>query len=235
MENKILCIAEIGHNFNGNLRLAKTMIDEAKSCGVDIVKFQLYDTDKIKKPWQSRYLELKFAELTADDAFELKEYCDKKGIEFMASAFDCERVRWLKEMGVKRYKLASRSIYDTELIECMEGTGKPIIASLGMWKGDNFPVIKNAEFLYCISEYPAYLKELPKFGIQFNNEYQGFSDHTIGCYWAREAVKKGAKIIEKHFTLSHELPGHDQKCSAEPYELKDLITYIKQHERGIDF
>lgn len=231
--NKVLVIAEIGHNFNGNMRLAKLMIEEAKSCGADIAKFQLYDTDKIKKPWQSRYLELKFAELTKEDVFELKAHCDKVGIEFMASAFDVERLGWLEEAGVKRHKIASRSINDKELIKAMEATGKPIIASLGYWKGEEFPKIKNCSFLYCVSEYPAYLttEMFPK---EFS-DYTGFSDHTIGCYWAREAVKRGATIIEKHFTLSHELPGHDQKGSAEPWELKDFIAYVRQIERGIAF
>jgi N-acetylneuraminate synthase/N,N'-diacetyllegionaminate synthase len=206
------------------------MIVEAKTCGADIVKFQLYDTDRIKKPWQSRYFELKVAELTKEDLRELKKVADKVGIEFMASAFDPERVQWLEDIGVKRHKLASRSIYDTNLIKAMEKTGKPIIVSLGEWKGKNFPKIKNASFLYCVSEYPAYIKELPKF-----DKYVGFSDHTIGCYWAREAVKRGAQIIEKHFTLNKTLPGHNQKGSAEPFELKDLVAYARQNEKGIAY
>ena len=130
---KTLIIFECGHNGNGNMRLNKLMIDEVKACGGNVAKFQLYDTDKIKKPWQSRYMELKMAELTKEDAWELKRYCDEIGIEFMASAFDAERVGWLEEMGVKRHKLASRSINDREVIEAMEATGKPIIASLGAW------------------------------------------------------------------------------------------------------
>ena len=82
--------------------------------------------------------------------------------------------------------------------------------------------------MYCVAEYPAYITELPDF-----NKYDGFSDHTISCYWAREAIKKGAKIIEKHFTLSKDLPGFNQKGSATPAELKDLVTYARQYERGI--
>ena len=226
----MLIIAEVGHNGNGNMRLNKLLIDEAKTCGADAVKFQLYDTDKIKKVWQSRYMELKMAELTYEDLIELKKHADKVGIEFMASAFDPERVEWLEQIGVKRHKLASRSIYDTETINAMEKTKKPIIASLGAYKGKSFPYIKNAKYLYCVSEYPAYITELPSF-----EKYDGFSDHTIGCYWAREAIKKGAQIIEKHFTLDKRLPGFNQKGSAEPWELKDLVTFARQHERGVDF
>lgn len=239
---KVFIIAEIGHNGNGNMRLNKLLIDEAKSCGADAAKFQLYDTDKIKKPWQSRYLELKMAELTFEDAKELKEHCDKVGIEFMASAFDPERVEWLERLNVKRHKLASRSIYDTETIKAMEATGKPIIVSLGAWKGVGFPDIKNAEYLYCVSEYPTYISSemfprtfLGKKTNEHATDYAGFSDHSLGCYWAREAVKRGATIIEKHFTLSHELPGYNQKGSAEPWELKGLVAYARQSERGVLF
>lgn len=245
-------IFELGHNFNGNIDLAKLMIDEVKVCGGKIAKFQLYDTDKIKKPWQSRYMELKMAELKKEQVIELAKYCEEKGIEFMASAFDVERVGWLEEVGVKRHKLASRSIMDAELITAMENTGKPVIVSLGNWdvEKNGFPNIKNAQYLFCVSEYPAHLKAdqfPPKFsptvrtGVTVNDVfhgeelpyYSGFSDHTEGCYWAREAVKRGALLIEKHFTLSHELPGFNQKGSMEPYEAKDLMTYIRQAEKGV--
>lgn len=232
--NHILCIGEIGHNHGGNLRLAKLMIEELKNCGADIAKFQLYDTDKIKKSWQSRYMELKVSELTFEDTKELKEHCDKVGIEFMASAFDIERVGWLEKLNVKRHKLASRSIYDTELIKAMEATGKPIIASLGKWEELELPEIKNSEFLFCVAEYPAYITA-NEFPPSFPGLYDGFSDHTEGCYWSREAIKRGATIIEKHFTLDKKLPGHDQKGSADPTELKDLCTFARQAERGVNF
>jgi len=231
--NKVFIIAEAGHNGNGNMRLNKLMVEEAKKCGADAVKFQLYDIDNIKKPWQSRYFELKFAQLTYEDCEELKAHCDKIGIEFMASAFDVEKVKWLEKLGVKRHKLASRSINDNEVIKAMEKTGKQIIVSLGAWQQDYFPKIKNADFLFCVSEYPAYFNN-DNFPSKFD-ELTGFSDHSIGCYWAREAVKRGATIIEKHFTLNHYLPGFNQKGSADPTDLKDMITYIRQAERGVNY
>jgi len=229
MENRIITIAECGHNSNGNLKLAKAMIEEAKKCKADIAKFQLYDTDKIKKWYQSRYAELKFSELTYEDVVDLKKYADKVGIEFMASAFDPERVEWLEQIGVKRHKIASRSIFDQKLIQTMEKTGKPILASLGDWDKKKFPKIKNAQFLYCVAEYPACITNeiFPK---KFD-EYYGFSDHTIGIEWAKRAVERGAKVIEKHFTLDKRLPGHNQEGSADPTELKDFIQFLKQYER----
>lgn len=230
---KIFVVAEIGHNDMGNMRLAKLMIEEAKKCGADAVKFQAYDTNKIKKPWQSRYFELLLSEHTKEEFRELKEYCDDIGIEFFASAFDIEHLKWLEEIGVKRHKIASRSIRDKDLIRAMEKTKKPIIASLGAWNELGAPDIKNCQFLFCVAEYPAYITS-DIFPSQFD-EYSGFSDHTIGMYWAREAIKRGATIIEKHFTLDKRLPGNDQKGSCDPTELKDFITYVRQFERGIQF
>lgn len=234
--NKIFVIAEIGHNHMGYMRHAKLLIQEAKNCGCDAAKFQFYSTDKIKKPWESRYFELLLAEHTKEEAKQLKEWCDEIGIEFMASAFDIERLGWLEELGVKRHKVASRSIYEKDMVKAMEKTNKQIIASLGKTDERGIPEIKNADYLFCIAEYPTYMtpEMFPsKFGK--DEKYQGFSDHTIGMYWCREAVKRGATIIEKHFTLSRDLPGHDQKGSADPTEMKDFVTYARQHERGIQY
>lgn len=233
--NKIFVIAEAGHNHMGYMRHAKLLIEEAKACGCDAVKFQFYDTNKIKKPWQSRYFELLLSEHTKEEARQLKEWCDEVGIEFMASAFDTERLEWLQELGVKRHKIASRSIYEKDMIDAMEKTGKPLIASLGKLDARGVPQIKNTDYLFCVAEYPTYMTPnmFPaKFGK--DEQYQGFSDHTIGMYWAREAVKRGATIIEKHFTLSRDLPGHDQKGSADPTEMKDFVIFCRQIERGIN-
>lgn len=235
-KNKIYIIAEAGHNHMGYMRHAKLLIDEAKACGCDAIKFQAYNTDYIKKPWQSRYFELLLSEHTKEEFKELKEYCDKVGITFLCSAFDTEKLDWIEELRVPIHKLASRSIYDTQLIRRMEETGKPILASLGKIDERGIPEIQNAKYLFCVSEYPTYMtpEMFPsKFGE--GEKYYGFSDHTIGMYWSREAVKRGARVIEKHFTLSRDLPGHDQKGSADPTEMKDFVIYARQHERGIQY
>lgn len=233
--SKIFIIAEAGHNHMGYMRHAKLLIEEAKACGCDAIKFQFYDANKIKKPWQSRYFELLLSEHTKEEAIQLKQWCYEVGIEFMASAFDTERLSWLEELGVKRHKIASRSIYEKDMIDAMEKTGKPLIASLGKTDARGIPEIKNCDYLFCIAEYPTYMTP-DMFPAKFGKDekYQGFSDHTIGCYWAREAVKRGATIIEKHFTLSKDLPGHDQKGSADPTEMKDFVTFCRQVERGIN-
>lgn len=225
---KITLIAEIGHNHNGDMTLAKWLIKLAKLCGADIAKFQVYDTDilGIAVPEkQEVYDDLKKSELTKEQVKELKDECDKVGIEFMASAFDIERVGWLEEIGVKRHKIASRSIYNEELIQAMVNTGKPIIASLGKIDERGIPQIK-ADFLYCVAKYPPSPKDMKGFPKNFK-EYAGFSDHTLGINWTIKAIKRGAKIIEKHFTIDKTMLGRDQAGSCEPYELKKISEFIK--------
>lgn len=231
-KNIELCF-EIGHNFHGNIRFAKKMLDAVKECGGTLAKVQLYDVTKLGlRPQESEvYPELEMGEINYSEWMELKSYADNIGIELFASAFDVERVHWCEMAMVKRHKLASRSIYDTELIEAMEVTGKPIIASLGMVNNGGIPQIKNVEYLYCVADYPANITEdkFPKSFENVSNNYTGFSDHTIGIEWAKEAIRRGATIIEKHFTLDKRLPGCDQKGSADPSEMKELVKFIKEY------
>ena len=224
---KILLTAEIGHNFNGDITLAKYMIKMAKICGADRAKFQVYNTDTLGiAPERVEVIEdLRKSELTKEQVKELKDECDKNKIEFMASAFDVERVGWLEELGVKRHKIASRSIYDEDLIQAMVNTGKPIIASLGKVDERGIPDIK-ADFLYCVAKYPPTTMDMLKFPKDFR-KYAGFSDHTLGINWTIKAIKRGAKIIEKHFTIDKTMPGRDQAGSAEPRELKKISEFIQ--------
>ena len=232
-KNHIELCFELGHNFHGNIRFAKKMLDAVKECGGTLAKLQLYDVTKLGlRPQESNvYPELEMGEINYLEWCELKQYADSIGIELFASCFDAERVKWCEVSGVKRYKLASRSIYDTEVIKAMEATGKPIIASLGMTKDNKIPNIQNAhyDFLYCVADYPATI-DPEKFPKEFTGLLTGFSDHTMGIEWAKEAIRRGATIIEKHFTLDKRLPGCDQSCSADPKEMCELINFIKEYE-----
>jgi N,N'-diacetyllegionaminate synthase len=232
-KKKIELCFEIGHNFHGNIRFAKKMLDAVKECGGTLAKLQLYDVTKLGlRPQESDvYPELEMGQINFEEWKELKQYADKIGVELFASSFDPERVKWCTMMDVKRHKLASRSIYDAETIRAMEATGKPIIASLGMWKAGSILNIKNTKYLYCVADYPAtIIKE--NFPVRFSDEIDGerkwcsgFSDHTIGIEWAKEAIRRGATIIEKHFTLDKRLPGCDQAGSADPKEMKELVEF----------
>ena len=221
-------IAEIGQNHNGDMNLAKELINAAKDCGADVAKFQVFDAKSLfpKKgnPWYEYNCS---TELSRDNVLELNEECRKIDIEFFGSVFHVDRIDWLENLGIKRYKIASRSINDHELISKLELLNKPLIVSLGMWEKEYLPEINSqarVDFLYCISKYPTEFKDLKFSEVDFN-KYSGFSDHTIGITASIIALTKGAKILEKHFTIDRSLYGPDHHCSMTPGELQQLNKF----------
>ena len=221
-------IAEIGQNHNGDMALAKELILAAKENGSSAAKFQLYDAKSLFDKEGNEWFEYNCkTELTRENVQELSEFCLKENIEFMASVFDIERVDWLEEINVKRYKIASRSIRDTQLINKLGSLEKPLLVSLGRWKDREFPVINTkarVDFLYCISNYPTDLTELNLAKVNFEH-YGGFSDHTIGTTASKIAMARGAKIIEKHFTFDKKMYGPDHSGSITPDELSELVNF----------
>ena len=220
-------IAEIGQNHNGDMALARELIHAAKDAGADAAKFQVYDAKALFEPTRHWYAYNLKTELSRDGVSVLAEECASVGIEFFASVFDVERVGWLEEVGVRRYKVASRSVGDTALIEALAATGKPLLVSLGMWQGDGFPPIEapgGVDFLYCVSKYPTELSDLGFAEVDFSR-YAGFSDHTIGIAAAQIALSRGARIIEKHFTLDKAMEGPDHAGSMTPDELAALAGF----------
>lgn len=229
----MMIIAEIGQNHNGDMNVARKLIRLAREKGADIAKFQLYDVDKIFSPDFEWYREAKQAQLSREQITELAGECDRAGIEFMVSVFDLERLRWTEEIGMKRYKIASRSIYDKGLIGAVASTGKEIIVSLGMYKEKGFPIIKTKgelRFLYCVSKYPTMPEDLDFLSVDFD-KYAGFSDHTLGIEAALVAMARGAKIIEKHFTLDKNMHGPDHSGSMDPNELGMLVEHAREMEK----
>lgn len=221
-------IAEIGQNHNGDMALAFELIRAAKERGADAAKFQLFDAKKLfpkeNNPWYDYNCK---TELKKDQVRALAKECKEAGIEFLASVFDCERVDWLEEIGTGRYKIASRSIRDKELVDRLCATGKPLLVSLGMWKDADFPRFATrakVDFLYCIPEYPAPLSKVKLASVDFNR-YSGFSDHTTGINAAMAALSRGARIIEKHFTLDKKMYGPDHSGSMTPEELGQLCLF----------
>jgi sialic acid synthase SpsE len=221
-------IAEIGQNHNGEMTLAKELIHAAKENGADVAKFQLYDAAALfpaeGNPWFEYNCK---TELTKDNVAMLAEECRRLEIEFMASAFDPERVAWLDEVGVRRHKLASRSISDRPLIQAMGAGGKPMLVSLGMWNRPGFPAIKSSgrvDYLYCIAKYPTELTDIKFSAVDFSL-WAGFSDHTIGIHAAQVAISRGARILEKHFTLDKKAYGPDHGGSMSPAELAELNRF----------
>lgn len=257
-------IAEIGANHNGDIDLAKKIIDSAKECGADAVKFQSWtpkslvskgeyeknqsydDGDGGKKHFGSLEEMVTKYYLREEQHYELKEYCDRIGIDFCSSPFSKEEVDLLIKLDVPFLKIASMDINNLDLLKHMAKTQKPIVLSTGMAtlseietavkvieKEGNFQIV----ILHCISIYP------PKYeDIHLNNismlqqafDYPiGFSDHTIGTAIPLASVALGACVIEKHFTLDKDLPGWDHQISANPIELREIVKESKNIQKSL--
>ncbi len=233
----MIIIAEIGINHNGNLHVAHELIRQARISGADIAKFQFYDPHKIFGPNGSypnaealaQALTVQFG---FDEAKQLKAWCDQESVEFMASAFDLERFAWMESLGVRRHKIPSRAVRDRELCERILATGGETFVSLGFWTGTQVPYdAPNARYLYCVPEYPCPYEDVTLPLSFAQSVYDGFSDHTIGIEAALVAVGRGARIIEKHFTLNKGLPGPDHICSATPDEMAELSRLSRLMEK----
>lgn len=236
---KVYIVAECGINACGNLEVAKQQIDLACACGCDAVKFQVYDTDRL-------YDGDRTAKSYKDSArgwFSHKNFrvlADYSPIDWFASPFDEEAVTLLEDIGVSKYKVASRSVIDHALLKAIAKTNKPVFLSTGR---HDTSVVKPAleilnnnqvTLLYCVTDYPTKVKDLNfgrmvKMAEMFRLPF-GFSDHTTGIWASIEAVRLGAEVIEKHFTVSRNLDGCDQICSLEPNEMKLLVKSIRQLE-----
>ncbi len=208
-----MIIAECGQNFCGDLDLAHKLIGLAKDNGADLVKFQLYDHHQL----YGDQPEIPDVALPFGQAKGLFDYGKDIGIEVFFSVFDIERVKWCEEIGVKRYKVAHSQRHNQDLRNAL--VGKEIILSTNdiQWiEADN---------LYCIPLYPTPIEAISfaaDYGHSiFDDDYYGFSDHTIGLDAAKIALARGAQIIEKHFCLSHDM-GIDGLWSMNDSELFEL-------------
>ncbi len=231
-------VSEIGSNWEGNLNIAKKIIKESKGAGADAVKFQMWRAKDLYSNNHPNWKTIKKSEITFSQAKKMKHYCDKLGIEFFCSAFYPEAVDFLESLGVKKYKVASRTCllkdqFALETLKKKARTKKPVIVSMGM--GGNKKNIKKifsknkTIFLYCISEYPANFK---KINWQELMKYDGFSDHTLGItasiiYAILKKQKKAKKIlIEKHVKLKNS-KGPDAASSIDTTELSNLVKHIR--------
>lgn len=230
----MIIIAEIGQNHNGDMDAARRLIHEATDAGADIAKFQFFDVDTVFGPQYHPNQEARRrAQVSRDQAEFLAKECTAAGIEFMASVFDTERVAWCEEIGMARYKIASRSVKDTELVKAIGATGKDVFISLGMWDKDTFPVIPttgHVDYLYCIAKYPASYEDLDLAHADFTR-YSGFSDHSLGNFAVLVAVARGARIIEKHFTLDKNAAGPDHIHSVEAEEMREIVRFGREFEQ----
>lgn len=259
--NNCFIIAEAGVNHNGDIELAKKLIDVAVYAQADAVKFQTFRAEKTiatKTPratyqknnmpeiTETQLEMVKKLELKFDDFKILKEYCDNKGIMFLSTPFDFESVDILEPL-VPMYKIASGEIVNIPFLKYIASKRKPMIISTGMSTlGEIEEAINaidsvdssiNKTLLHCTTNYPTLFEEVNLNAMLTLKEAfklpVGYSDHTLGIEIPISAVALGAKVIEKHFTLDRNLPGPDHKASLEPNELKAMVKAIRNVEMAM--
>lgn len=256
----VYIIAEAGVNHNGNLTLAKEMVDVAKVSGVDCIKFQTFISDKIvsknakKADYQKKLTNisenqldmLRKIELSFDDFIELNKYCKLREIQFLSTAFDFDSIDFLNGLDMEIWKIPSGEITNLPYLIKIAKSHKPVILSTGMSTLDEVGEAINVlntngcgdmTILHCTTEYPApyvdvNLKVMDTLRQKFNVPV-GYSDHTNGIEISIAAVAMGATVIEKHFTLNKNMEGPDHKASLEPYELKEMVNAIRNVELGL--
>ena len=265
MSDRCLIIAEAGVNHNGDLEIARKLIEIAAEAGADYVKFQTFSADKLvtkkakqaayqKKNLQSnddagQYEMLKKLELSRDDHTQLIKWCNYYGIKFLSTAFDNESLVYLiNELALDYIKIPSGELTNYPYLRLAAELKKPIILSSGMATMQEileavdvltgFGVAKEDLYiLHCTTEYPALISEVNLKAMDAIAEATGcktgYSDHTMGIDVAIAAAARGARVIEKHFTLDRSLPGPDHPASLEPDELKRMVISIRNVQRAI--
>lgn len=260
--SKTIIIAEAGVNHNGDLHIAKQLIDEAAMAKVDFIKFQSFSSDKLvsnkalKADYQkantnskeSQLEMLRKLELSRADHFELLDYCKLKEIQFLSTAFDLESIDLLVELGVKLGKIPSGEITNYPYLVKMAKNFSKIILSTGMSDLNeiisainvllnNGRDLSDITVLHCNTEYPTPMKDVNLLAMSFLRNKLGvevgYSDHTIGIEVPIAAVALGAVVIEKHFTLSKEMQGPDHRASIEPSQLKLMVQSIRNIEEAL--
>lgn len=258
----VIIIAEAGVNHNGSLRMAQEMVHQAKIAGADYVKFQTAVPENVISVYapkaeyqkettgeaQSQLDMCRAIHLPLSDYAGLYDLCRHEGIGFMSTPFDLVSVDCLAPLHMDFWKIPSGEITNLPYLRKIGARGERIIMSTGMANLDEteqaVAVLENAGtprqniwLLHCTTQYPApyssvnlramdALKSLGCAGV-------GYSDHTVGTDIAVAAVARGARIIEKHFTLDRTLPGPDHRASLEPQELADLVAAVRRTEAAL--
>lgn len=260
---KTLIIAEAGVNHNGDINLAKKLIDIAADAGVDYVKFQTFNSKKLvsrhaeKAAYQkentnnaeeSQLKMLQKLELSKEDHHTLIDYCKSKSVKFLSTAFDLDSIDFLNSLPIDIFKIPSGELTNYPYIKKIGGLGKPIIISTGMADLEEiketvsvllqFGASKNdITILHCNTEYPTPMQDVNLNAMLTIGKVCevpiGYSDHTLGIEIPTAAVALGASVIEKHFTLDNTMEGPDHKASLEPEELKAMVIAIRNIEKAL--
>lgn len=254
-------IAEAGVNHNGDVGLAKKLIDAAREVGADAVKFQTFKAEEVATGLANKALYqkettgaeesqldmLKRLELTENNFTELSNYAQNKGLIFLATPFDRRSVDLLEKLDVPAFKIASGEITNVPLLRHIARKKKPVILSTGMATlneiKESLEIIRQEKpadiiLLHCVSCYPAQIADMNLRAIQtlkltFGLPV-GLSDHTQSAVAVPvAALVSGACVIEKHFTMDKKLPGPDHRASLEPEELSQMVQAIRDVEKAL--
>ena len=249
-------IAEIGINHNGDLNIAKKLIDVAVLSGCDSVKFQKRNPDVCvpehqksvmrDTPWgKMTYLEYKYrVEFGKEEYDEIDRYCKEKGIDWSASPWDMDSLEFLNQYDIPYIKIPSAMLTNDELLKGAKLTGKKVILSTGMSTIEEIDKAvsiidsySDYALLHCNSVYPAPIEDLNLKCIQtLKDRYDcevGYSGHEFGLTTTIASICLGASIIERHITLDRTMWGTDQMCSVEPQGLIKLVRGVRELEQAI--
>lgn len=256
-ESSTYIIAEAGVNHNGNMAVAKQLIDVAADAGANAVKFQTFSADDLilksveKAPYQtkttsgdeSQYDMLKSLEVKVDQNIELLTYCKQKNITFLTTPFDEKSLNELDDLDLPAYKISSTDLTNLSFLKKVAKKNKPIFLSTGMSYlteielalSEIYPINKDVILLQCTANYPikddeANLAIINTFKDKFNI-IVGYSDHSVGVGAAPYSITMGAKVVEKHFTLNKDHEGPDHNASLSPDELNSLVSEIRKVEK----
>lgn len=241
----VLIIAEAGVAHFGDMHLARQLVDMAADGGADVFKTQFFDVEALiadsAADWRDR---LRSRNLTLDQAWELKERCENKGLIFTATAHDETRLSWLEELDVPFVKVGSGERNNVGFLAKLAALGKPMILSTGMYREAD--VIEAVEacwaggcselaLLHCVTSYPTPPEQVNLLAMDRLAEIfpgpVGYSDHTESNMAVLAAVARGAHIIEKHITILRDIPNaQDWKVSADPSTLPQLVKDIREIE-----
>lgn len=255
-DSQSFIIAEIGNNHNGSLDLAKRLVDMAAGCGATCAKFQIRDLEALylnsgagdeRENLGSQYTLdlLKRFQLSPDDLMKALDYCKDVGIVPLCTAWDETSVARLEDYGVEAYKVASADLTNHSLLRRICRTGKPLICSTGMSHEEEIresvkylkALGASYALLHCNSTYPAPFKDINLKYMDRLSELGeceiGYSGHERDIFVSIAAVARGARIIEKHFTLDRSMEGNDHKVSLLPVEFERMVEGIRQVEEAM--
>jgi sialic acid synthase SpsE len=253
LTKRVMIVAEIGGNHNGDFRLAKRYIKEAAKCGADVVKFQMYQAENlvsrdlpplplVRHKFKTQFERFRALEFTEEEWVALSNYAKKYQVMFSASVFDIQMADLLDKISCM-FKIASGDLTNLPLIRHVVNKKKPILLSTGFARIDEIDrVVKEIPknrliLLHCVGSYPCTLEDAYLLTIPFLKQRYGvivgYSDHTLGTFVSKIAVALGARVIEKHFTLDRSQGFGDHILSIEPHELKELIGDIRKIEKTL--